>query len=869
MIESYKNTNCSKQQLIQILNSKENKKINKLIDQLSKTLLRNDIFLLFYELDQNIFNSVESSLFKIEDLVFILGNLKKFHVTKLLEIFNNFIISDETQLKLLLKNKLSKVTDKIKILDEPILNDYLKGLNIIETDTPNTNTNNTNNTNTLLSISNLNTDYNFVNGIIKKIEQGTFICSQKIMNRLIKILNVPSKKSPITENQLCEIIKGLKKKYVQNKSFIAKLNYHGFIYAIDLIKKKFNTQCKNVNQIYIQIIKEDNGELFEYMLKNNKINVSNFDEKIVFQILKEKKINIINVLIKYKCDLSVPITKILTKKNVIRRANKYNIERIKEKTKAFEMITLCEKLGYLINNDVFCDILTFLPDEKILEYIESKKQFKEKIYSKTEYIKNIHLIMNNIKKTITVSQYVEIYAYHITKYKVTPTTHIKSDVFRSLKIKLVKILVEEYNFKFTLENIESYMCVYGKNGWWVYDNSEKNTYKLVLLIDYLSNKFPKIKSIYQNNNLYKKLRKMTHKFSDETILFLLNNKQIIINEELLGDIMKQDRPLLLTSIKYILQNWQESIKYIKKIFVTNYVSMGYLPILFDFMNLHSITITQEEVLSKIFNKQINEELILYLIDCKILQIDTKIITLFVLLVIETHEHESILIKALGLYKKITRKTFEHIQNATQNMKEELKSKKIYLDYYMKKIIKIFESIIQMKNQFTIIEENINSYKILGIEIDENNFDKSQKNYQKICQKILMSYKQTFLENLLSNPFLNHHRRNSRDSIYSHDFNSSDETIDLDYQNHSNTISDNHDPNSSDDMSYLRYSNCMDNPFDANYVDNMNHVDNMNYVDNVNHVNHVQNHMIEDNFDNLLNGENYIEKRVINKIKIID
>ena len=39
----------------------------------------------------------------------------------------------------------------------------------------------------------------------------------------------------------------------------------------------------------------DNGLVFEYLLKNNQVNVNKLDEKFIFKVLYEKKMNIIKV----------------------------------------------------------------------------------------------------------------------------------------------------------------------------------------------------------------------------------------------------------------------------------------------------------------------------------------------------------------------------------------------------------------------------------------------------------------------------------------------------------------------------------------------------------------------------------------------
>lgn len=746
----------TEQYLTEIFNSKENLKKDILMTQLSKILVKDDISLLIYKLEKIDLNLFDTNFFKISDLDLIMANLKKLNTRKILEIFNNFIINHDTELKISLKNKMSKMCGKIKLFNEPILYDYLTGMNVI---TKNQKCKDKsvdcglyNDCHDIKNVD-LNEDYNFINGIIQKIKCNKFHCTTGTMTKLVKILNAPSTKLVITENQLCEIIRGLKKKYAQNANFIIKLNYHGFVFAMDIMKEKFNINCRDIYEANRKLIEEDNGVLFEYMLKHNKINLSKLDEQFVFKILKGKKINIVNVLIKYKCDLSIPITNILLSRSSSYLTRKYNINQMRDKVAVFEMITLCEKMGYIINDEVFYHILKFLPDEKILEYIEKNnliiedvlpfivknkswnllnKLFVDKKYSKEEYVKNIYKLFSKIKSSISISTYIEIYNYHIAKYKIKPSLSFKRVAFCALELNLIKKLVEKYNFKYTLENVKNYMCgLNRKKNNWNYYNRQNKIHALVLIIDYLSNKFEEIKLIYHDNQFYRKLRKITWRLSDKTILFLLKNKQIKVDKEIFVDVMNSDSP---NSLKYMLKNDSNSIDISDRSFLENDISSKNLIILLDHMNKNNIKISQDELLLSFMNGSFDVSSINYLIDNKILEINTKIITLLVLNIVDMEYYYSgdILIKALHIYPKISAKTFEYIENLITNKKNIKYHKTRYRNHRRSDLsLEYLINIVEMKNQLTIISEDALPYKILNMEIDENNLAEAQINFKNL------------------------------------------------------------------------------------------------------------------------------------------
>ena len=171
-------------------------------------------------------------------------NTKKINPSKLLEIFNNFIIFHEKQLKLFFKIKQNDSYHKNFILNEPIINDYLIQMNIIDK------LENYKGIDYLPQkfMSYLNTDIwnddiNFINDIINKIKEDKFVNSHNVIKRLNKILNTSTNQLIIKEQQLCLIINNLKKEYVNHDNFIDKLNYHGFVFAMNLVKQKFNIDC--------------------------------------------------------------------------------------------------------------------------------------------------------------------------------------------------------------------------------------------------------------------------------------------------------------------------------------------------------------------------------------------------------------------------------------------------------------------------------------------------------------------------------------------------------------------------------------------------------------------------------------------------
>ena len=753
--DSQDSTTYSEKYLIETFNSNDSTKIEQLMSQLLQNSDKENISLLIYKLDEINLDLFDVNFFKISDLELIMTNFKRFSIAKLFEIFNNFIINHESQLRTLLKIKILKLRGKIKLTSVPILYDYLVGMKIIKkTERQKIKDVNyvlANVKNTLINID-LNKDYNFINKTIQEIKNNKFNCTSGTMIKLIKFLNAPSKKIIITENQLCEIIRGLKKKYANNAGFITKLNYHGFIFAMDLMKEKFNIDCfsRYSYSVNKKIIDEDNGVIFEYLLKHNKINLQKMNEHFVYKILKENKNNIINVLIKYKCDLSIQITNLLLGKFTSYSRTKRGFSKIRDKSHVLEMIMLCEKIGYVINEEVFYHILKFFPDDKILEYIEKYDLIINDVipiivqnklwsvlnkifsdikykYSKDEYIKNIYILLSKIEKSIPISTYIEIYNYNITKYKIKPNNSLKKIAFNALDINLIKKLVEKYNFKYTLANVKKYMSRLNRNkNGWNYFNCQNKIYALVLIIDYLSNNFEEIKLIYKDNRFYTEIRKITRKINDKITLYLLKKNQIKVTKDILKDIIRHDSP---DSLRYILENNNKIINISKKILTENDASSKNVIILLDYMNKNNIKISQDEILCGYLNGYFDTSCMTYLIDNKMFEINTQIITLLVLDVVCNYYNGDILMKSLYLFPKISKNTFEYVQTVIIRKKQEKYHKTKFNRYSrIDKLLKNLTHIAEMTKQLTIINEEVRPYKLLNIEIDENDLTETQKKF---------------------------------------------------------------------------------------------------------------------------------------------
>ncbi len=428
------------------------------------------------------------------------------------------------------------------------------------------------------------------------------------------------------------------------------------------------------------------------------------------------------------------------------------INKMRDKSKMLEMIILCEKIGYIMCDEVFYHILKFLPDEKILSYIEknnllmddvipfivknklwniltnifSDKKYK---YSEDEYLKNIYKLFNKIKTLVSVSEYLSIYNYHIAKYKLKPTISLKKVALNAVDINFVKKLVEKYNFKYTLANVTNYISKINrrKNGW-NYNNHENKIYRIVLIINYLSNKFDEIKLIYENNKLYESIRKISCRINDKTILYLLKNNQMQINQEVFFKMIHRDLP---DSLKYILNNNNNNAINIKKTIISStIISNNNLITLFEHMiNKNNEKLKQDELLYYFLNGFYGTKCLIYLIDTKILEINTKIITLLVLDTIENCYDSDILIKALYLCPTISAKVFDYIQRLIIIIKQEKYSKTKHQRYSPKaRLLQCLINIVEMKNQLTITDENEPLYKFLNIEIDENNLIETQYNF---------------------------------------------------------------------------------------------------------------------------------------------
>ena len=129
--DSQDSTTYSEKYLIETFNSNDSTKIEQLMSQLLQNSDKENISLLIYKLDEINLDLFDVNFFKISDLELIMTNFKRFSIAKLFEIFNNFIINHESQLRTLLKIKILKLRGKIKLTSVPILYDYLVGMKII------------------------------------------------------------------------------------------------------------------------------------------------------------------------------------------------------------------------------------------------------------------------------------------------------------------------------------------------------------------------------------------------------------------------------------------------------------------------------------------------------------------------------------------------------------------------------------------------------------------------------------------------------------------------------------------------------------------------------------------------------------------
>ena len=475
------NTNIyTESHLIELLNSTDINKIDTILNIIQKNDLGLEIPTLLYELEGVNLNLLDIKYFKIKDLDFIIKNIKKFSTARIIEIFNYFIIQNEEKLRSYFASNWFNSSFKLKITKEPILYDFLTGIGIIDKKSNYKSSKQL--PETLLTF--INNDYlcedvNFINDTIDSIREGNFICPSNFIGKLNTILNVKTSKLILKEQQLCEIICGLKRNIVNNDIFIDRLNYHGFIFAMGIMKEQFNIDCYSGYYYGFnkKIIQEDNGKLFEYMLVNNKIDIKKLTEAFLYKILHENKINIINVIAKYKCNFNDTITNMLTENLKSWRNRRYSLLNNHNKTRFLEILGLCEKMGYIVNEDVFLHILKFFSDDKIIEYIDKwnleikdiihifviNKQWSviSKIvndnkynFSYETYINCIYETLGKVKTKVSIDTYLEIYNYCITNYKIKPQKSLKSVAFFALNLNFIKKLVQKYNFKYTLSDIE-------------------------------------------------------------------------------------------------------------------------------------------------------------------------------------------------------------------------------------------------------------------------------------------------------------------------------------------------------------------------------------------------------------------------------
>jgi hypothetical protein len=753
----YYNTNIYTQKyLAKIFNSKDDNKINLLLNNIKCIITDYNFRILFYENNEINFNSVDYKFFKINDLDELYYHFDRFDDIKILGIFNKFIIENEEEIKSYFKKKILNPKFKLLIFKRRILMDFLIGMNIIQKPIkykdihflPSELTK-------YINKFDFCSDIIFINETIQNIKNNTFVFTPKLINTLTRILNASTNKLFLKEPQICYILNALNKKNHIHQSFIDKLKQHGFIYAIDIMKEKFNINCYFDTD---NIIKEDNGKLFEYLLTNKKINISNLTMKFIYNVLYQNKINIINVIIKYNCNLNEHLTILYTMKSTTnwQQRTRYNFLMIKDKTKFAKILALTEKMGFIVDENILFHIISNLLNTEIINYIEKLKLKISDIiellvinkcwgvidiifnndkynYSKETYINNIYEILKRIKSKVSNSSLLEIYNYHMSKYKIKPPKILKNIAFFALNLNFIKKLVEKYNFKYTLDDINKYISLLKKKTYNLnYKNKSEKIHNFIININYLSNKFIEIKKIYESNVFYQNIKYICRIF-DKTYLFMIKNNQIELNNKTINGIINI---IILTSnistFKYIYE------KYKHKLDINKLLTIEINEVIFVFLineiikNKKQINQEiQEKMISNYFNGLINQYSLNYLINNKLITINEQIITLLVLETIYFYRSGIILINALKLYPFINYKTFEYIEFyiiSKQYLKPMTGKRRFFSRDNI--IIDIFTEIIDLKNKLTIIQKNNTPYKIMNLDfdIDESNLVNTQVKY---------------------------------------------------------------------------------------------------------------------------------------------
>jgi hypothetical protein len=734
--------------VLNIFSSNDIVKINELINLLQNNLSKDEFNDVIFNYPNVNLNLIDNKYFKIDNFETIIKNAKKFNSSKLLGILNNFIIFHEKELKFFFKIKKNNSYHKNFIISEPIIYDYLSQSNIVDKSDnykgvdyipPN-----------LLSYLNTNIwndDISFINDTIKKIKEKNFINSHNIVKRLNKIMNTSTNQLIIKEQQLCLIINNLKKEYVNHDNFIDKLSYHGFVFAMNLIKQKFNIDCfsKYFLGFNKKIIQEDNGKLFEYLIVNNKIDTKKLDKKFIYDLLDKNKENIINIIGKHKCNFDEQITKILTKKKVsfyYRRGNYCNIFGIKNKKKCINMIKLCEKMGYIITKNVFTNIIGFYSDNEILENISKWKieideiihllvkekrwnlittifEDKKFNYFESTYIKNIHDILKTIKKTENIHDYLSICNYHLNKYNIVPPTNLKNDALYGLNFNLVKKLVENYKVKYSSKIIKNFLMTktkLRKYGWSYYNRSYK-IHTIVVIINYLSTKFEDIKKFYKDSEFIKSITKISNRIYEKTYLLLFENKELNLSDK--NEIINIMESLSSNSLLTLLEKNNCELKNLVKEhqFLNENIYRAYLE------KYKVKTLPFETILLSLFYSDIKKDFVNNLVLNDKLLINTNHVTFLTLAMTDSsYLLTNILLNVLMKYPSINHKTFKYIQDKVVHYDENGFTKNKYRRNNEKKIYECFKLIVDMKDNLTIISKDNPPYKIFNYTIDEQNLD---------------------------------------------------------------------------------------------------------------------------------------------------
>ena len=109
----------------------------------------------------------------------------------------------------------------------------------------------------------------------------------------------------------------------------------------------------------------NDGNFIRILYSNN-----NFTLNGIYLLITLNDISCDKYYTKYKCNFNDTITNMLTENLKSWRNRRYSLLNNHNKTRFLEILGLCEKMGYIVNEDVFLHILKFFSDDKIIEYID-------------------------------------------------------------------------------------------------------------------------------------------------------------------------------------------------------------------------------------------------------------------------------------------------------------------------------------------------------------------------------------------------------------------------------------------------------------------------------------------------------------------